>query len=128
MLTELHIAQFALIDRLSITLQAGATVFSGETGAGKSIIVDALGAVFGSRARADWVRHGADKAQIHALLTLSAHSPALQWLQQQELADDDQPLLRRVVSAAARSPAWTNGTPCPGKLLPHVAALLLCPH
>ncbi|MDX8408580.1 MAG: DNA repair protein RecN [Mariprofundales bacterium] len=128
MLTELHIQQFALIDQISITLQTGATVFSGETGAGKSIIVDALGAVFGSRARTDWVRHGAEKAQIHALLTLPPQSPALQWLQQQELDDDEQLLLRRVISVDGRSRAWINGTPCPRKLLQQLGDILLDLH
>ncbi|MDQ6951373.1 MAG: DNA repair protein RecN [Mariprofundales bacterium] len=128
MLNELHISQFALIEQLTLTLQSGTTVFTGETGAGKSIVVDALGAVFGTRARTDWVRHGANKAEITALLTLADRSPVIPWLQQQALDDENQLMLRRIISADGRSRAWINGTPCPLKILQQLGDMLLDLH
>ncbi|MDX8391964.1 MAG: DNA repair protein RecN [Mariprofundaceae bacterium] len=128
MLSELHVRQFALIEDVQLDLTDGMTVFSGETGAGKSMLVDALGAAFGARASSDWVRHGADKAEVVAVL---AHTnKALRTLlQDNDLDNDDTSLmLRRVIRADGSSRAWVNGSPVAARLLQDIGHLLLDMH
>ena len=129
MITALHIRQFALIDALDLHCEAGMTAFTGETGAGKSIVVDALGALFGARARADWVRHGAEKAEISAVVELPRANRAWAWLRDAELdGEDDALLLRRVINADGRSRAWINGTPVALKQLQALGNMLFDLH
>ncbi len=111
MLEHLSIRNFALIERADIEFDAGMTALTGETGAGKSILLDAIGLVLGDRADADSVKAGADKAEIAAQFDLSRQPQARAWLRDQELEDDDECLLRRVVQASGRSKAWINGSP-----------------
>jgi len=127
MLTELTVKQFALIEEVSLSFSAGMTAFTGETGAGKSILVDALGAVFGARASSDWVRHGADKAEISAVLE-SEDDRLLALLKEQDIDLEDQLFLRRVVTADGRSKAYVNGTPTPAKLLQQIGNICLDLH
>ncbi len=127
-LSELHIRQFALIDRLDLAFAPGASALTGETGAGKSIVVDALGALFGARARADWVRHGAERAEISGVVTLAPDCAVNRWLREQQLDDGESLLLRRTITADGRSRAWINGTPSPLKQLQQLGALLLDLH
>lgn len=127
MLTELKVRQFALMDEVSLNLSSGMTVFTGETGAGKSILVDALGAVFGARASSDWVRHGADKAEISAVVESDdARLAAL--LNEQDIDAEEQLFLRRIISADGRSKAYVNGTPTPVKLLQKIGEICLDLH
>jgi len=127
MLTELNIKQFGLMDDVHLEFSKGMTVFSGETGAGKSILVDALGAVFGARASADWVRHGAERAEITAVV--ENQDPRLQALLAEHDLDGDEPLmLRRVINADGRSRAWLNGMPTPLKILQNIGMLCLDLH
>ena len=127
MLTELNIKQFGLMDDVRLEFSKGMTVFSGETGAGKSILVDALGAVFGARASADWVRHGAERAEITAVV--ENQDARLQALLTEHDLDGDEPLmLRRVINADGRSRAWLNGMPTPLKILQHIGTLCLDLH
>jgi len=127
MLTELNIKQFGLMDDVRLEFSKGMTVFSGETGAGKSILVDALGAVFGARASADWVRHGAERAEITAVV--ENQDARLQALLAEHDLDGDEPLmLRRVINADGRSRAWLNGMPTPLKILQHIGMLCLDLH
>lgn len=127
MLTELKVRQFALMDEVSLDLSSGMTVFTGETGAGKSILVDALGAVFGARASSDWVRHGADKAEISAVVESDdARLTAL--LSEQDIDVEEQLFLRRIISADGRSKAYVNGTPTPMKLLQQIGEICLDLH
>jgi len=127
MLTELKVRQFALMDEVSLSFSSGMTVFTGETGAGKSILVDALGAVFGARASSDWVRHGADKAEISAVVESDdARLTAL--LNEQDIDVEDQLFLRRIISADGRSKAYVNGTPTPMKLLQQIGEICLDLH
>jgi len=128
MIIELHIKQFALIDCLDLHCKAGTTAFTGETGAGKSIVVDALGAVFGARARADWVRHGAERSEISAVVVVPERSEAQTWLREQALDGNDPLVLRRIITADGRSRAWINGTPCPLKQLQTLGNILLDLH
>ena len=111
MLSHIHINDFAIVQRLDLDLTAGFTVLTGETGAGKSILIDALGLVLGDRADSTTVRHGADKADISALFDVGDNTPALSWLRAQELDSDSECLLRRTVNKEGGSRCYINGTP-----------------
>ncbi|MDX8397102.1 MAG: DNA repair protein RecN [Mariprofundaceae bacterium] len=127
MLVELNIRQFGLMDEVHLEFESGMTVVSGETGAGKSLLVDALGAVFGSRAQAAWVRHEAEKAEISAVI--DSCDPRLQALLLEQDVDGSETLcLRRVINADGRSRAWLNGTPTALKVLQQIGAICLDLH
>ena len=85
MLTHIHIRNYAIIDEVDLEFRSGLTVLSGETGAGKSIVVDALSLTLGDRADATCVRHGADKADITAGFDVSANATVAQWLDDKEM-------------------------------------------
>lgn len=110
MLTELAIRDFAIVDHLELELAGGMTAITGETGAGKSILLGALGLCLGERADAASVRHGRERADLTARFDIAALPRAREWLAERELPDDDC-LLRRVVGANGRSKAWINGQP-----------------
>lgn len=124
MLSSLHIRDFAIIDRLDIEFAEGLSVFTGETGAGKSIIIDALSVILGERADSGMVRHGAAQAEISAAFQLAAEHPALPFLRDAELDDADGCLLRRSISAEGRSRAFINGRPVPLQQLKALGDLL----
>lgn len=111
MLSQLTINQFALVERLDLDFAPGMTVITGETGAGKSILFDALGLTLGQRADSGVVRAGAKKADISACFDVSNNRKALNWLSQHDLDEGDQCLLRRVISNDGRSKAYINGHP-----------------
>lgn len=112
MLVSLAIRNVVLIDQLDLSFQAGLGVLTGETGAGKSILLDSLGLALGVRAEAALVRHGAEQASVVAAFELEADHPALTLLTEQDLAtDDDLLVLRRVLSADGRSRAFVNDQP-----------------
>lgn len=112
MLTALSISQFAIAEKLELDFSAGMTAITGETGAGKSISLDALSFALGARADSSIVRSGADKADIRAVFDISALPAARQWLQEHDLeADDDDCILRRVITSEGRSKAYINGCP-----------------
>ena len=113
MLLSLHIRDFAIIDQLEIELHAGMTALTGETGAGKSILLDALGLLLGDRADPGAVRHGAERADISAGFDISALPAARAWLAQQQLDLGDECQLRRVIASGGRSRAYLNGSPVP---------------
>ena len=119
MLAEITIRNFAIIDHLEVEFGAGMTVLSGETGAGKSILVDALNLILGDRADADAVRDGAERADISARFTLTDAPAATDWLAEHELNDshDDECVIRRVVAREGRSKSWVNGVPMPAREL-----------
>jgi len=127
MLRELIVRQFALMDEVQLQFEEGMTVFTGETGAGKSILVDALGAVFGARASSDWVRHGSEKAEVVATLENSdVRLKAL--LEEQDMDTEDELILRRVIQAGGGSKAWINGMPAPSRLLQQIGEICLDLH
>ncbi|KFZ28712.1 recombination and repair protein [Pseudidiomarina atlantica] len=131
MLVHLQVRNLAVVKQLSIDFQAGMTAITGETGAGKSIALDALGLCLGDRADSDLVRSDADKAEVIASFQLSANSPAQQWLEQQELLDEDEPehcVLRRLVTREGRSKGWINGYPVNLAQLKQLAPLLVNIH
>lgn len=114
MLTHLSVHNFTLVDRLDLDLKSGMTVITGETGAGKSIVLDALGQTLGDRADGQRVRTGAQRADIHASFDVSSIKAAKRWLEEHDLQQPDHPgecLLRRVISADGRSKAYINGQP-----------------
>lgn len=127
MLTELHVREFALIDEARLEFQHGMTVFSGETGAGKSILVDALGVVFGARADREWVRHGADRSEITAVLE-GVDGQLQPCLKLQGIELNGQLILRRVITADGRSRAYVNGSPVPARTLQDIGNHLLAQH
>ena len=115
MLRHLHIRNLAIIDELSLDWSAGFTVLTGETGAGKSILIDALGLVIGLRADSSLVRAGTDKAEVSAEFSIADCLDARAWLAERELlgdgADHDDCTIRRVVYAEGRTRAFVNGSP-----------------
>jgi len=113
MLLSLHIRDFAIIDELEIDLRPGMTVLTGETGAGKSILLDALGLLLGDRADSGTVRHGAQRADISASFDIGALPAARAWLEEQQLELDAECQLRRVIASEGRSRAYVNGSPVP---------------
>lgn len=109
MLLSLNVRDFAIVHEIQLDFEAGMTVLTGETGAGKSILVDALSLVLGERGSAKLVREGAKRAEFSAEFDLSRHAAATDWLAEHELDEEGPCLLRRVVSAEGRSRAFING-------------------
>ncbi len=111
MLTELRIRNVAILESVALPLRAGFNVLSGETGAGKSIIVEALGLLLGERGSADLVRTGADKATVEGVFDATARPDVLQRLDARGVeVEDGLVVLRREIAAGGRSRAWVNGT------------------
>ena len=108
MLASLTIRDVVLIERLGLGFRKGLCVLTGETGAGKSILLDALGLALGARADSGLVRHGADQASVTAEFELSGDHPALAILKEQGLDPEERLVVRRTVSADGRSRAWVN--------------------
>lgn len=128
MLTHLSIRNFAVVKTLDIDFSHGMTAVTGETGAGKSISVDALGLCLGDRADSGMVRTGADKAEVSVGFNIAKLPGALKWLQEHELVDEDEVLIRRVISCEGRSKAFINGTPVPLQQLKNLGQFLLSIH
>lgn len=131
MLRHLQIRNFAIIDELEIEFESGMTVLSGETGAGKSILIDALGLLLGDRADSDSVRQGCDRADVSAEFSLHDAILAQQWLQERDLFDTDnesQCLIRRSVSTDGRGRASINGNSCTVRELKELGEFLLDIH
>jgi len=111
MLKHLHIRNFAIIPTLDLDVREGFTAITGETGAGKSILVDALGLLLGERSDSSWVRAGAERAELSAEFLVTNNREALKWLDDAELSDEGLCLLRRTINVNGRSRAFINGTP-----------------
>ena len=128
MLTQLTINNFAIVRQLEIELAKGMSVITGETGAGKSIAIDALGLCLGQRVESSMVRDGQERAEICASFYIEPHNPAFQWLQEQELQDPDSPsdcILRRLINADGRSKAFINSTPVSAAQLKEIGQYLI---
>lgn len=117
MLRQLVINNLAVIDKLDLEFDAGMTVFTGETGAGKSILLDAIGLILGDRADTSFIRGGADKADITAVFSLNNLPDVRTLLDELEIDCDDELFIRRVVSNDGRSRAYINGQPVPVQAL-----------
>ena len=128
MLIQLTINNFAIVRQLEIELAKGMSVITGETGAGKSIAIDALGLCLGQRIETSMVREGQERAEICATFFIEPTNPAYQWLQEQELQDPDNPsdcILRRVINADGRSKAFINSTPVSASQLKEIGQYLI---
>ena len=128
MLTQLRIRDFAIVEELELELAAGMTAVTGETGAGKSILVDAIGLLLGDRADSGVIRHGAERADLSASFDLDALPAARAWLAERDLDRDRECHLRRVVARAGRSRGYINGVPQPTQVLRELGEQLVDIH
>lgn len=125
MLRTLDISDMLIIDRLELEFQPGLNVLTGETGAGKSILLDALGFVLGWRGRAELVRQGAAQGEVVASFDLGPGHPALAVLEEAGLPAQDELILRRVNTADGRKTAWVNDRRCSGEVLRALSETLI---
>lgn len=128
MLVHLSVHNYAIVEHLDLELSRGMSVITGETGAGKSIMLDALGLTLGDRADSGVVRPGADKADILATFDLADIPEARTWLAERDLDTDGPCILRRVITTEGRTRGYINGTPCPLSDLKALGELLIDIH
>src|SRR3989338_7216839 len=117
MLTQLYVRDFAIVRELSLAYEPGFTVLTGETGAGKSILIDALALVLGERADSEVIRHGCARAEVSAGFALKPSQDAAKWLKENDLFGDKECVLRRVIEADKPSRGFINGRPVPIQML-----------
>src|SRR5687768_10518651 len=129
MLTELRIRNFAIIESLTLPLARGFNVLSGETGAGKSIIVGALGLLLGERASADLIRTGTDRATVEGVFDAADRADVSALLDERGIdAEESTVVLRREIAATGRARAWVNGTTVTASVLAEVGRQLVNLH
>lgn len=130
MLTELRITNFAVIERLSLTLDSGFTVLTGETGTGKSLLIDAVALLVGGRASTDQIRFGEDEAQLEASFEIPPTHPLLQRLRAREILgpQDSQLIIRRFIARSGRNRVYLNGALSPVHALEEFAGTLIDIH
>lgn len=130
MLTELRITNFAVIERLSLTIDSGFTVLTGETGAGKSLLIDAVALLVGGRASSDQIRFGEDEAQLEASFEIPLMHPLLQRLRDREILgpQDTQLIIRRIIARSGRNRVYLNGVLSPVHVLEEFAGTLIDIH
>lgn len=117
MLKSLHVKNFAIIESLELDFFSGMSALTGETGAGKSIIIDAIGLVLGDRADNNLIRTGKDSAEIILVIDIEAHSNSAKWLQEHDFEFESECILRRIVRKDGKSRAYLNNVPVPLKTL-----------
>jgi len=129
-LTELRIRNFAIIEEVGLEFAEGFTVFTGETGAGKSILVDAVDLLVGGRASSDLIRAGAEEAEVSGVFALAEGSPVSRFLREQDLLEpgERELILRRILSRAGRNRVHVNGRPAPLAVLQSLRGLLVDIH
>lgn len=128
MLLHISVQNYAIVDHLDLELHEGMSVITGETGAGKSIMLDALSLTLGARTDSSVIRPGADKADILSSFDVSLIPEAQAWLKERDLNNEQQCILRRVITREGRSRAYINGTPCPVADLKALGELLIDIH
>lgn len=128
MLTHIHIKDFTIIEQLELELKTGMTVITGETGAGKSIVLDALDIALGERAETSLIRHGAERCEITAAFDLLKIPAAQTWLSEQELESGSECIIRRTFGLNGRSRHFINGSPVTLQQLRDLGALLVHIH
>lgn len=128
MLSHLSIRNYTLVDQLDLDLANGMTAITGETGAGKSIMLDALALTLGDRADFSRIRKGQDKAEVNAIFDASENLLAMEWLRDQDLDQDGDCILRRSIQSSGKSSAWINGRPVTLGQLKDLAELLISIH
>jgi len=124
-LTRLHVRNLAVLDEVTLEFGGGFSALTGETGAGKSLLVDALALALGARADSNAVRSGADRAEVSASFEPGSGSAATSWLRQHDLDSDGECMLRRVVGSEGRSRAYINGRPVPIEMLRELGGQLV---
>ncbi|MFD1157462.1 DNA repair protein RecN [Roseovarius aestuarii] len=125
MLRSLDIRDMLIIDRLELAFRPGLNVLTGETGAGKSILLDSLGFVLGWRGRAELVRAGADQGEVQAVFELGPDHPARAVLREAGLPEEDDLILRRINTSEGRKTAWVNDRRCSGEVLRRLSETLV---
>lgn len=125
MLTNLHISSLAVLDQIELDLLTGFTALTGETGAGKSLLVDALALALGARADSGVVRSGAERTEITATFNLDGAAELADWLKENDLDTDEECQLRRVVTREGRSRGYVNGRPVPMETLREAGSRLV---
>lgn len=128
MLKTLLIKNYALIEEIEVEFESGLNIITGETGAGKSILIDALSLVLGERANSDVIRKGADKAVVEALFGISGNRRVKGFIQAQDLEIDDELILRREISAKGHNRCFINDTPVALSIMQAVGDLLVDLH
>lgn len=130
MLTELRITNFAVIERLSLNMDSGFTVLTGETGTGKSLLIDAVALLVGGRASSDQIRFGEDEAQLEASFEIPPAHPLLQRLRTKEVLglNDSQLIIRRIIARSGRNRVYLNGILSPAHVLEEFAGTLVDIH
>ena len=129
MITDIFVRNFAIVEQLELDFSTGMTAFTGETGAGKSILLDAIGLILGDRADKDTVRHGTDKAEVICNFDISAIKPVTDWLEDNDLLmDENECCIRRVISSEGRSKSYINGSPAPLQSLKQLGEMLVNIH
>jgi len=128
LLCQLSIRNFTLVDFLDLELHDGLTAITGETGAGKSILLDALSLTLGDRADFDKIRSGAERAEVTAQFNLSGNAQAKTWLEGAALDSEDDCIMRRIITSAGKSQGWINGQPCTMAQLKELGELLISIH
>ncbi|MEM4409939.1 MAG: AAA family ATPase, partial [Candidatus Caldarchaeum sp.] len=125
MLLELSLKNFVIIDKLSVQFGEGLNVITGETGAGKSLIVDALGLVLGGKSSADYVRSGEDEAEVEALFLIKDNKSVRERLTRAGIGSGDELVVKRVISRSGRGRIYINGSLSTSSILSHVSAGLV---
>jgi len=128
MLNHIHIWNFAIVEKLDLALDDALTVLTGETGAGKSILLNALGLALGDRADSDVVRHGADKAEVSVSFDTRNNPAAEIWLAAHELESANECIIRRTINIKGPSKAFINGKPTPVAMLRELGEMLVDLH
>ena len=128
MLTQIHVRNLAIVDTIDVELASGMTALTGETGAGKSILVDALGLVLGDRADSSVIRHGCERAEISASFEIDRLASVADWLRERELDMDGECQLRRIINREGRSRGYINGQPAPMQSLRELGEQLVDIH
>lgn len=130
MLTELRITNFAVLGQLSLTVDSGFTVLTGETGAGKSLLIDAIALLVGGRASSDQIRYGEDEAQLEAAFQIPSDHPILQRLRAQGILgpQDSHLIIRRVIARSGRNRVYLNGAMSPVHMLEEFGGTLVDIH
>jgi DNA repair protein RecN (Recombination protein N) len=125
MLKSLHIQNFAIIEKLELDFFTGMSALTGETGAGKSIIIDAIGLVLGDRADNNLIRAGKDSAEIILVVGIESKSKSAHWLKENDFEFESECILRRVVRKDGKSKAYINGVPVPLKTLKELGECII---
>lgn len=128
MLTHIHIRDFAIIEQVELELSSGMTALTGETGAGKSILVDALGLALGDRADSSTVRHGCERAEVSIGFEVCGLPAFMAWLHEQGIDAEDECLIRRTVTREGRSRGFINNHPVPMQTLQQAGSWLVDIH